>query len=55
MPNQQLTLFDDIRQMWAQNVWPQKWTGEEINGDVPIDAKWLSDSGRIITQSLLVP
>jgi len=42
-----------IREMWAQNVWPQKWTGKEIRGDQPIDAIRLAGNDLIV-QPLLV-
>jgi DNA sulfur modification protein DndC len=42
-----------IREMWALNMWPQKWTGEEIRADVPIDQISTVD-GRLLRQPLLV-
>lgn len=43
-----------IRELWALNTWPNKWTGNEINGDVPLDAIRLTDAGQLATQALLV-
>jgi DNA sulfur modification protein DndC len=43
-----------IREMWRLNIWPEKWTGEEITGDVAIDAMRLISSNEIAVQSLLV-
>jgi DNA sulfur modification protein DndC len=42
-----------IREMWALNMWPQKWTGEEVRADVPIDKIFVADGG-LIRQPLLV-
>lgn len=42
-----------IRELWALNTWPNGWVGDEIVGDVPIDAiKVIGD--ELITQPLLV-
>lgn len=43
-----------IRQMWADNVWPNKWTGEEVTGDVALDAYTVDAYGDIVSQPLLV-
>lgn len=43
-----------IRQMWADNVWPNKWTGEEVTGDVALDAYAVDAFGDIISQPLLI-
>lgn len=43
-----------IRELWQSNTWPQKWTGDEITGDVPIDAIRLTLAGEITVQSLLI-
>lgn len=42
-----------IRDMWAMNVWPNKWSDEDISADKPIDLAF-SDGDRIIRQALLV-
>lgn len=42
-----------IREMWAANVWPRKWTGEEITGDRMIDALHIVNGG-IVSQPLLL-
>jgi DNA sulfur modification protein DndC len=42
-----------IRQMWKDNVWPNKWSDEDVAADKPIDLAF-SDGDRIIRQSLLV-
>lgn len=43
-----------IRELWALNTWPNKWTGEEVNGDVALDAIAVDAFGEIISQPLLV-
>lgn len=43
-----------IRELWALNTWPNKWTGEEVNGDVALDAYTVDAFGEIISQPLLV-
>lgn len=43
-----------IRELWALNTWPQKWTGEEITANEPIDALTLTSGGDIAVQALLV-
>lgn len=43
-----------IRQMWRENVWPNKWTDADIDGDVMIDAYSVTALGDIVTQPLLV-
>lgn len=43
-----------IRELWALNTWPNKWTGEEVNGDVALDAISVDAFGDIISQLLLV-
>jgi len=43
-----------IREMWRLNMWPQKWSSEDTNADVMIDAIMLDDHGQPVTQPLLV-
>lgn len=43
-----------IRELWALNTWPQKWTGDEVTGDQPIDAMRLTSAGEIAVQPLLL-
>lgn len=43
-----------IRELWALNTWPDGWSGEEVVGSVPLDAKRLSAAGEVVTQALLV-
>lgn len=43
-----------IRELWAANTWPNKWTGDEVNGDEMLDAYMVNALGDIVTQPLLV-
>lgn len=43
-----------IRELWTLNTWPEKWSGNEITGDIAIDAMRLTGGGDIAVQSLLV-
>lgn len=42
-----------IREMWAANIWPNKWSDQDISADMPIDLAF-TDGDRIIRQALLV-
>ena len=42
-----------IRELWALNTWPNKWTGDEIDGDEMIDAYTVTALGDVISQPLL--
>jgi len=42
-----------IREMWALDMWPQKWSSSDTNADVPVDA--LMNVGcELVSQPLLV-
>lgn len=41
-----------IRELWALNTWPRKWSDDDINGMVPVDRICI-DAGQIIVQSLM--
>lgn len=43
-----------IRELWSLNTWPNGWSGDELVGSVPIDAKRVTKDGRIVVQGLLV-
>jgi DNA sulfur modification protein DndC len=43
-----------IRELWAANTWPNKWTGEEVNGDKLLDALTVNGYGEIISQPILM-
>jgi DNA sulfur modification protein DndC len=44
-----------IREMWALNMWPDKWDGTEINAAAPLDKIIPINGGRdVIVQPLLV-
>lgn len=42
-----------IRDMWARNVWPNKWSDADISANTPID-RIMVDGDRVIRQALLV-
>jgi DNA sulfur modification protein DndC len=42
-----------IRRMWADDVWPQRWSAEDSDATDPIPAVFVSD-GRLVEQDLLV-
>lgn len=42
-----------IREMWRLNMWPRKWTGDEITGDQMINALHVV-GGEIVSQPLLI-
>jgi len=43
-----------IREMWALDMWPRKWSAKDINADVQVPALSLSDDGRIVEQAILI-
>lgn len=42
-----------IRELWALNTWPNRWSDEDIDGDVLVDSI-INDNGQLVTQALLV-
>lgn len=42
-----------IREMWALDMWPRKWSADDIKADVPLDQIMTVDN-EIVTQPLLV-
>lgn len=46
--------LEAITDHWLRGDWPQKWTGNEVTGDVALDALKVIDTGDIAVQSLLV-
>jgi DNA sulfur modification protein DndC len=42
-----------IREMWALDMWPRKWSSDDIKADVPLDQIMTVDN-EIVTQPLLV-
>lgn len=42
-----------IRELWALNTWPNRWSGNEVNADIPIDGIHVVD-GELIVQPLLI-
>jgi len=43
-----------IREMWALDMWPRRWSANDIDATQPIDALFLGDNGKIIKQGLLI-
>lgn len=43
-----------IRELWALDTWPNNWDGDEITGDVMIDAIMVTAAGELVVQPLLV-
>ena len=43
-----------IRELWAANTWPNKWTGDEVDGDELLDALTVNGYGEIISQPILI-
>jgi DNA sulfur modification protein DndC len=43
-----------IREMWALDIWPEKWSAGDISATIPLDAITLDEMGRPIVQALLV-
>jgi DNA sulfur modification protein DndC len=44
---------DRIREMWAQDMWPRKWSAEDVDADVILPALSLTVDGRVAEQELL--
>lgn len=43
-----------IREMWAANMWPQKWSEDDVDAAIPIDRIVVDETGRLVVQALLV-
>jgi DNA sulfur modification protein DndC len=43
-----------IRELWALDTWPRKWSGDDIDAADPIDAVMVTNNGKLVTQALLV-
>lgn len=42
-----------IREMWDMNIWPEKWSEDDVLGTVPLDSLFLKN-GQLVTQAVLV-
>ena len=42
-----------IREMWALDMWPEKWSADDVNADVMLPALSLTIDGRVAEQQLL--
>ncbi len=43
-----------IRELWALDTWPNKWSATDINGDELIDAVTVNGMGELVTQPVMV-
>jgi DNA sulfur modification protein DndC len=43
-----------IRQMWADNIWPQKWSDQDADGTEPLDAIRLTLDGELSVQPRMI-
>lgn len=43
-----------IRQMWHDNIWPNKWAGDEVTGEKILDAVSVTPWGDLVTQPALM-
>ena len=43
-----------IRDLWALDTWPEKWSADDIAADVPIDAMSRTADDQIVVQALLM-
>jgi len=43
-----------IRQMWADNIWPQKWSDQDADGTLPLDAIRLTLDGELSVQPRMI-
>jgi hypothetical protein len=55
-----MSLVDDseevvIKEMWARDMWPRKWSAMDADADAPLElALRVTDDGRLATQAVLV-
>lgn len=42
-----------IREMWTLDMWPQKWSADDLDADVPLDVV-MNVAGELVTQPLLI-
>lgn len=43
-----------IRELWLLKTWPNGWAGDEVTGDVALDAISVTPGNRVVVQALLV-
>jgi len=43
-----------IREMWELDMWPRKWSADDVDANELIPARMLTDDGRIAEQALLL-
>ena len=44
-----------IREMWALDMWPEKWSADDVAATLPIDAMRITHDNQIVVQALLLP
>lgn len=42
-----------IREMWSQNIWPQKWSDQDADATIEVDAYGLTSDGILTVQPML--
>lgn len=42
-----------IREMWALDMWPRKWSADDAAGDVPVDSIRVAEDGKLVYQALM--
>lgn len=43
-----------IRELWSLNTWPDGWSGDEVTGNIALDAISVTSDNNIVIQALLV-
>jgi DNA sulfur modification protein DndC len=43
-----------IREMWALDMWPRKWSADDARADKLVDALQITEDGRLARQALLI-
>jgi DNA sulfur modification protein DndC len=43
-----------IREMWAFDLWPEKWSADDADATLPIDAMTITSDNQVVIQSLLI-
>lgn len=44
-----------IREMWALDMWPEKWSADDAAATLPVDALQITADNQIVVQALLLP
>ncbi|RMH10788.1 MAG: phosphoadenosine phosphosulfate reductase, partial [Gammaproteobacteria bacterium] len=43
-----------IREMWEEDIWPQRWSADDTDADEPVDMVLRTEDGRLAWQELLI-